>query len=160
MCEWWRQWLRCARNAWQRLGNISPEVAMEQYISLLSNKDPGWMMQGSDSAVSFSLSLMNLTFGSSIDLCPLCYLHLILTGRWWFRLLRSCKAWRHSAKLCNWKVGHGSLVSWLVFCYSLLCKFFFFHANAFSHLCRKQEQMPGTEGVLTGGSSSVKTVWF
>ncbi|WOH06950.1 hypothetical protein DCAR_0626379 [Daucus carota subsp. sativus] len=33
---------RAKWNAWQRLGNMSPEVAMEQYISLLSDKDPGW----------------------------------------------------------------------------------------------------------------------
>ncbi|XAR48406.1 hypothetical protein NMG60_11031225 [Bertholletia excelsa] len=30
-------------NAWQRLGNISPETAMEQYITMLSDKVPGWM---------------------------------------------------------------------------------------------------------------------
>lgn len=35
--------LRCARNAWQRMGNMDPEVAMEQYIALLSDKVPGWM---------------------------------------------------------------------------------------------------------------------
>jgi len=36
-------WLRCARNAWQRLGNMSPEAAMEQYIVLVSDRAPGWM---------------------------------------------------------------------------------------------------------------------
>jgi len=36
-------WFRCARNAWQKLGSMNPEVAMEQYISLLSNKFPEWM---------------------------------------------------------------------------------------------------------------------
>ena len=36
-------WLRCARNAWLRLGNMNPEVAMEQYIALLSDKVPEWM---------------------------------------------------------------------------------------------------------------------
>uniref|UniRef100_A0A5B6ZV66 Putative acyl-CoA-binding domain-containing protein 3-like n=1 Tax=Davidia involucrata TaxID=16924 RepID=A0A5B6ZV66_DAVIN len=30
-------------NAWQRLGNMSPEVAMEQYVNLLSDTVPGWM---------------------------------------------------------------------------------------------------------------------
>ncbi|XP_020207992.1 acyl-CoA-binding domain-containing protein 3 isoform X2 [Cajanus cajan] len=34
---------RAKWNAWQKLGNMSPEVAMEQYISLLSDKFPGWM---------------------------------------------------------------------------------------------------------------------
>ncbi|XP_061355684.1 acyl-CoA-binding domain-containing protein 3-like [Gastrolobium bilobum] len=33
---------RAKWNAWQKLGNMSPEVAMEQYISLLSDKVPGW----------------------------------------------------------------------------------------------------------------------
>ncbi|KAK1366900.1 Acyl-CoA-binding domain 3 [Heracleum sosnowskyi] len=33
---------RAKWNAWQKLGNMSPEVAMEQYVSLLSDKDPGW----------------------------------------------------------------------------------------------------------------------
>ncbi|KAL5556836.1 hypothetical protein UlMin_039072 [Ulmus minor] len=35
----------CARakwNAWQQLGKMSPETAMEQYISLLSDSIPGW----------------------------------------------------------------------------------------------------------------------
>ena len=36
------QWLRCARHAWQQLGNMNPEVAMEQYINLLSDSIPGW----------------------------------------------------------------------------------------------------------------------
>ena len=36
-------WLRCVRNAWQGLGNLSPEMAMEQYITILSEKVPGWM---------------------------------------------------------------------------------------------------------------------
>lgn len=34
---------RAKWNAWQKLGNMSPEVAMEQYISLLSDKVPEWM---------------------------------------------------------------------------------------------------------------------
>ncbi|KAL0920703.1 hypothetical protein M5K25_009865 [Dendrobium thyrsiflorum] len=34
---------RAKWQAWQRLGNMSPEVAMEHYISLLSNNIPGWM---------------------------------------------------------------------------------------------------------------------
>jgi len=47
--------LRCARNAWQRMGNMDPEVAMEQYIALLSDKVPGWMegkSSGDDNADS------------------------------------------------------------------------------------------------------------
>ncbi|KAF9668492.1 hypothetical protein SADUNF_Sadunf14G0009300 [Salix dunnii] len=36
-------WLRCARNAWQRLGSMSPEAAMEQYIALVLERAPGWM---------------------------------------------------------------------------------------------------------------------
>ncbi|CAK8569461.1 unnamed protein product [Lathyrus sativus] len=38
---------RAKWNAWQNLGNMSPEVAMEQYISLLSDKFPGWMKNAS-----------------------------------------------------------------------------------------------------------------
>ncbi|XP_059623990.1 acyl-CoA-binding domain-containing protein 3-like isoform X2 [Cornus florida] len=34
---------RAKWNAWQRLGNMSPEVAMEQYVTLLSGKIPGWL---------------------------------------------------------------------------------------------------------------------
>lgn len=34
---------RAKWNAWQRMGNMDPEVAMEQYIALLSDKVPGWM---------------------------------------------------------------------------------------------------------------------
>uniref|UniRef100_A0A2N9ELY4 ACB domain-containing protein n=1 Tax=Fagus sylvatica TaxID=28930 RepID=A0A2N9ELY4_FAGSY len=34
---------RAKWNAWQRLGNMNPDVAMEQYINLLSDRVPGWM---------------------------------------------------------------------------------------------------------------------
>ncbi|PSS19716.1 Acyl-CoA-binding domain-containing protein [Actinidia chinensis var. chinensis] len=34
---------RAKWNAWKRLGNMNPEVAMEQYIALLSDKVPEWM---------------------------------------------------------------------------------------------------------------------
>ncbi|CAL2267538.1 unnamed protein product [Prunus armeniaca] len=34
---------RAKWNAWQQLGNMSAEVAMEQYITLLSERVPGWM---------------------------------------------------------------------------------------------------------------------
>ncbi|XP_011017136.1 PREDICTED: acyl-CoA-binding domain-containing protein 3-like [Populus euphratica] len=34
---------RAKWNAWQRLGNTSPEAAMEQYIVLVSDRAPGWM---------------------------------------------------------------------------------------------------------------------
>ncbi|KAI4299291.1 hypothetical protein L6164_032763 [Bauhinia variegata] len=38
---------RAKWNAWQKLGNMNPEVAMEQYITLLSDKVPGWMEDNS-----------------------------------------------------------------------------------------------------------------
>uniref|UniRef100_A0A2P2JCE0 Acyl-CoA binding protein 3B n=1 Tax=Rhizophora mucronata TaxID=61149 RepID=A0A2P2JCE0_RHIMU len=38
---------RAKWNAWQRLGNMSPEVAMEQYIALVSDRVPGWMEDNS-----------------------------------------------------------------------------------------------------------------
>ncbi|KAG8632669.1 acyl-CoA-binding domain-containing protein 3 isoform X1 [Manihot esculenta] len=34
---------RAKWNAWQRLGNMNQEVAMEKYIDLVSDKVPGWM---------------------------------------------------------------------------------------------------------------------
>ncbi|KAJ8762451.1 hypothetical protein K2173_007890 [Erythroxylum novogranatense] len=34
---------RAKWNAWQRLGNMNPEMAMEQYIALVSNKVPDWI---------------------------------------------------------------------------------------------------------------------
>lgn len=37
--------LYCARHAWQRLGNMNPEVAMEQYVCLLTENIPGWMAE-------------------------------------------------------------------------------------------------------------------
>lgn len=43
-----------ARNAWQKLGNMDPDVAMEQYITLLSEKVPEWS-QGIHSLVSVIL---------------------------------------------------------------------------------------------------------
>ncbi|GMI77407.1 acyl-CoA-binding domain 3 [Hibiscus trionum] len=40
-------------NAWQRLGNMNPEAAMEQYVTLLSDKVPGWMEDNSDGDRNF-----------------------------------------------------------------------------------------------------------
>ncbi|KAJ6722308.1 ACYL-COA-BINDING PROTEIN ACBP [Salix koriyanagi] len=34
---------RAKWNAWQRLGSMSPEAAMEQYIAVLLERAPGWM---------------------------------------------------------------------------------------------------------------------
>ncbi|KAJ6807515.1 acyl-CoA-binding domain-containing protein 3-like [Iris pallida] len=39
---------RARWHAWQRLGNMNPDVAMEQYISLLSESIPGWMGENSE----------------------------------------------------------------------------------------------------------------
>lgn len=64
-------WLRCARNAWQKLGRMSPEVAMEQYIKLLSDRVPGWM-EG-----KFSVSLLLL-----IDLSSLISNNSPMENRW------------------------------------------------------------------------------
>ncbi|KAJ7958238.1 Acyl-CoA-binding domain-containing protein [Quillaja saponaria] len=38
---------RAKWNAWQRLGNMSPEAAMEEYITLLSDRVPEWMEDNS-----------------------------------------------------------------------------------------------------------------
>ncbi|KAE8695844.1 Detected protein of unknown function [Hibiscus syriacus] len=40
-------------NAWQRLGNMNPEAAMEKYVTLLSDKVPGWMEDNSDGERNF-----------------------------------------------------------------------------------------------------------
>ncbi|XWS24141.1 hypothetical protein CRYUN_Cryun28dG0075000 [Craigia yunnanensis] len=40
-------------NAWQRLGNMSPDAAMEQYVALLSDRVPGWMEDNSDGEHKF-----------------------------------------------------------------------------------------------------------
>eukprot|EP00268_Persea_americana_P001231 TRINITY_DN1036_c0_g1_i1.p1 TRINITY_DN1036_c0_g1~~TRINITY_DN1036_c0_g1_i1.p1 ORF type:complete len:489 (-),score=137.99 TRINITY_DN1036_c0_g1_i1:110-1576(-) len=39
---------RAKWHAWQRLGNMNPEVAMEQYINLLSDSIPGWIGEKPD----------------------------------------------------------------------------------------------------------------
>ncbi|KAK8683908.1 hypothetical protein V6N13_039953 [Hibiscus sabdariffa] len=41
-------------NAWQRLGNMNPEAAMEQYVTLLSDKVPGWMEGNFDGERNFA----------------------------------------------------------------------------------------------------------
>ncbi|XP_021903488.1 acyl-CoA-binding domain-containing protein 3 isoform X2 [Carica papaya] len=38
---------RAKWNAWQKLGNMNPDVAMEQYIALLSDRIPGWREESS-----------------------------------------------------------------------------------------------------------------
>ncbi|XP_043712322.1 acyl-CoA-binding domain-containing protein 3-like [Telopea speciosissima] len=38
---------RAKWNAWQQLGSMNPDAAMEQYISLLSDSVPGWMGENS-----------------------------------------------------------------------------------------------------------------
>ncbi|ONL95884.1 Acyl-CoA-binding domain-containing protein 3 [Zea mays] len=35
---------RAKWSAWQKLGNMNPEIAMEKYMNLLSETIPGWMM--------------------------------------------------------------------------------------------------------------------
>lgn len=58
-------WLRCARHAWQQLGNMNPEVAMEQYIKLLSDTIPEWIGEKPDvSNLLISLGTVFLLCGS------------------------------------------------------------------------------------------------
>ncbi|XP_022717588.1 acyl-CoA-binding domain-containing protein 3-like isoform X2 [Durio zibethinus] len=40
-------------NAWQRLGNMNPDAAMERYVALLSERVPGWMEDNSDGEHKF-----------------------------------------------------------------------------------------------------------
>ncbi|XP_009803917.1 acyl-CoA-binding domain-containing protein 3 isoform X2 [Nicotiana tabacum] len=41
---------RAKWNAWQRMGSMNPEVAMEQYIKLLSDHVPGWTHQNKEAS--------------------------------------------------------------------------------------------------------------
>lgn len=65
-----RHCLRCARNAWQKLGNMSPEEAMEQYVTLLSDRVPGWMEENYSVSLLFSEAVKNYGFpnGSIMDI--------------------------------------------------------------------------------------------
>ncbi|KAJ9670529.1 hypothetical protein PVL29_026825 [Vitis rotundifolia] len=44
---------RAKWNAWQRLGNMSPEAAMDQYVALLSRDIPGWSADDPHVSVCF-----------------------------------------------------------------------------------------------------------
>ncbi|XP_009615144.1 acyl-CoA-binding domain-containing protein 3 isoform X2 [Nicotiana tabacum] len=46
---------RAKWNAWQRMGSMNPEVAMEQYIELLSDHVPGWTHQNKEASEVGSL---------------------------------------------------------------------------------------------------------
>ncbi|GMJ15326.1 acyl-CoA-binding domain 3 [Hibiscus trionum] len=43
-------------NAWQRLGNMDPEAAMEQYVTLLSDNVPEWMEDNFDGERKFEFA--------------------------------------------------------------------------------------------------------
>lgn len=47
-----------ARNAWQKFGSMNPEEAMEKYITLVSDKFPGWT-DGHPSVSLFFFSMVN-----------------------------------------------------------------------------------------------------
>lgn len=62
---------------------MSPEVAMEQYVSLLSDKDPGWM----EGQTSVSMLLCKETFQILTEMRESCYnnyfdflLYIIFSG--------------------------------------------------------------------------------
>ncbi|MED6113206.1 hypothetical protein PIB30_068733 [Stylosanthes scabra] len=42
---------RAKWNAWQKLGNMTPDAAMEKYISVLSDKAPGWIKDTSTGTI-------------------------------------------------------------------------------------------------------------
>lgn len=74
-------WLRCARNAWQKLGTMNPEAAMEQYIMLLNKSIPGLDEKVCEGSSFFSLCItvtpffyLSLLFILEINPC-------LLTGR-------------------------------------------------------------------------------
>ncbi|KAB1204024.1 Acyl-CoA-binding domain-containing protein 3 [Morella rubra] len=56
---------RAKWNAWQRLGQMSPELAMEQYIKLLSDRVPGWIEGKFASDVDEEAGISN-TFASDL----------------------------------------------------------------------------------------------
>ncbi|GAB4839339.1 hypothetical protein Ancab_028866 [Ancistrocladus abbreviatus] len=51
---------RAKWNAWKRLGSMSPEEAMEQYIALLSDNVPGWMDDNSSVEEKFNSSVTGM----------------------------------------------------------------------------------------------------
>ncbi|KAL6982992.1 hypothetical protein U1Q18_016387 [Sarracenia purpurea var. burkii] len=62
---------RAKWNSWQRLGNMNPEAAMEQYIALLSDEVPGWMegiSAGDSNAESIESGLPDTPTNISTDL--------------------------------------------------------------------------------------------
>ncbi|XP_024993012.1 acyl-CoA-binding domain-containing protein 3-like isoform X2 [Cynara cardunculus var. scolymus] len=53
---------RAKWNAWQKLGNMNPDVAMEQYVTLLSEKVPEWSHSrsvGTDVSSSITTSILD-----------------------------------------------------------------------------------------------------
>ncbi|KAL2318477.1 hypothetical protein Fmac_032353 [Flemingia macrophylla] len=60
---------RAKWNAWQKLGNMSPEVAMEQYISLLSDKFPGWMKDTSAGMSEHEPTRLEVSDSAASDIC-------------------------------------------------------------------------------------------
>lgn len=62
--------MACARNSWQKLGNIGSEEAMHRYIAVVSEISPSWA-QGTEKVnfgpfqLSFLPVLVYLTFFSS-----------------------------------------------------------------------------------------------
>lgn len=57
----------CARNAWQKLGNMPQEEAMQKYVGVLTAINPTWhqSQEKVQSALDSSLSRF-LSFGSFI----------------------------------------------------------------------------------------------
>lgn len=52
--------MTCARNAWQRLGAMPPEEAMQKYIMIVSELYPTWA--SGSSMVSFSQFIFSFVF--------------------------------------------------------------------------------------------------
>ncbi|ESW32890.1 hypothetical protein PHAVU_001G026200 [Phaseolus vulgaris] len=73
---------RAKWNAWQKLGNMNPEVAMEQYISLLSNKFPEWMKDTLTGMSEHEPTKPEVSESAASDLSTtLSHRQLILTNR-------------------------------------------------------------------------------
>ncbi|KAG4379392.1 hypothetical protein GLYMA_17G236700v4 [Glycine max] len=73
---------RAKWNAWQKLGNMNPEVAMEQYISLLSDKFPGWIKDTSAGMSEHETTRPEVSGSDASDLSTtLSHQQMIITER-------------------------------------------------------------------------------
>ncbi|WRX30793.1 Acyl-CoA-binding protein [Theobroma cacao] len=76
-------------NAWQRLGNMNPEAAMEQYVALLSDRVPGWMEDNSDGKHKFESAEPGAPGGMAPDISSFPDQQTNFTQERWNEVLKS-----------------------------------------------------------------------